>query len=52
MYAIVRILSIVLQEFVVRSLKEIGWRRNGVWIGATDMHEEGNWNWVSGIYEL
>ena len=37
-----------IQQFVVRSLKELGWRRNGVWIGATDKHDEEDWRWVTG----
>ena len=37
-----------IQTFVERSLREIGWSNNGMWIGATDEQDERNWKWVTG----
>ena len=37
-----------IQAFVERSLHQLGWRKNGIWIGATDKHEEKDWRWVTG----
>lgn len=28
--------------------KELGWNKNGVWIGASDDAKEGHWIWTTG----
>ncbi|XP_025084546.1 perlucin-like protein [Pomacea canaliculata] len=33
------------QDFLVASLRSLRWPRPGVWIGATDRDEEGQWIW-------
>ena len=32
----------------MKTLKKLGWSRNGVWIGAHDTKNEGDWRWVTG----
>ncbi|CAI9740951.1 Hypothetical predicted protein [Octopus vulgaris] len=37
-----------IQNFIMQSLHQLGWRRNGVWIGAHDRIHESYWEWASG----
>lgn len=36
------------QNFILRSLHDLNWRRNGLWIGAHDKNHESYWEWASG----
>lgn len=36
------------QKFILRSLHDLNWRRNGLWIGAHDKNHESYWEWASG----
>lgn len=45
---LVQIRTAQIQQFVMESLRSLGWNRNGVWMGAHDLDTEGHWKWVEG----
>ena len=40
------------QNWVMSTLNELHWNKNGVWIGAHDRGDEMNWRWVTGRFVL
>lgn len=45
---LVQIRTAQIQQFLMESLRSLGWNRNGVWMGAHDLDDEGHWKWVEG----
>lgn len=45
---LVQIRTAQIQQFLMNSLRSLGWNRNGVWMGAHDLDDEGHWKWVEG----
>jgi len=46
---LVIILDQATQTFIEKSLRDLNWNRNGVWLGLNDIDTEGHWKWVTGI---